>query len=608
MSFVRKIILFIGILFVIGVFVQIFRVLNFSEFFQVKQEYIEEDYSPVSSKKITKKYSKILVINSLSDSGNSVFNNLKKTFDYSKINYDVINIEEINELRNEINKKKPSMVIIVTEKVDNFDEIGIFNKYLTKGGRIAFLIRNSNNIFNKMAGISEINNYVNTSGIKFNIHFFPGLTELEINSNYLSHSQLDVKIENNCKVIAYSKNNNPLIWTHEAYAGNILYVNSTMFQDKINRGLLLQLISFLSDNFLTTIFNAKLFNIDDFPAPIKPGQDKIIYDYYRKDNEYFYKYIWWSDLYNFKEKFNLKLTGLIIGIYNLSVKIPLENFHIKEKLDLKFLGRKLLETNGELGLHGYNHNPLAVDEDINFKKFGYKKWANEKAIRNSLIKMKHLMADLYGHINIYTYVPPSNLMNKQFINIIKDVFPNLKVVAGVYTSGSEKGELVQEFEFVNDVLYTPRISSGYIYSEEKMWQIYNGIAHIGLVNHFIHPDDLLDYNRSKNKTWKELRENIHKIFKKINDRFGFIRPMTNIEFYYEYKKYSNTGLFFEKKNNGVEIHYENFVPPIFHLYKIRNKTVKKVTGGEFYEIHRYNNSRIYFIEAKEKDVKILFND
>ena len=94
---------------------------------------------------------------------------------------------------------------------------------------------------------------------------------------------------------------------------------------------------------------------------------------------------------------------------------------------------------------------------------------------------------------------------------MKNIFPDLLVYAGIYTGNDEESLLLQEFEKDKDVSGTydfPRLSSGYLYSDELMWDIYNGIAHYGIVNHFIHPDDLLDPERSQGTKWKDLDKNI----------------------------------------------------------------------------------------------------
>ena len=90
---------------------------------------------------------------------------------------------------------------------------------------------------------------------------------------------------------------------------------------------------------------------------------------------------------------------------------------------------------------------------------------------------------------------------------MKRALEDVRVYAGLYTGEESAEVLYQEFgesEHVEGVYNYPRFTAGYHYTDEVMWDMYNGIALTGLVHHFIHPDDVISEDRSKGKLWGEM--------------------------------------------------------------------------------------------------------
>lgn len=588
--------------------VQVFKSEKLEKVFRVNQRKVKMNFENMSTP-IPKNYKKALVVYSLSEEiSNKVYQNTQQTFRMAKIQADFCRVNskvlatKVNELHQD------DLLVIATTELGKLNDYNCIINHIQNGGNAIFLVRSYFTPFNDLIGVKRNEGYLNQqiNGFKFEKGLFPGLDQLKINNGKVSNSILAVNLKGKVKVLATAKNR-PLIWVNSYGQGKVLYINSTLMRNKVNRGLLLQYISYLPDYFLSTIFNGKIVNIDDFPAPIKPGKDKIIYDQYHINNEMFYKYIWWSDIYNMGEKYNLKYTGLITGIYNLDPTSPLENFNEGDLNNIKYLGRKLSEANGELGIHGYNHNSLALAGELNFAEYGYSPWESQRTMEEGLQKLKKKIEAIYGDINIYTYVPPSNAISKVGKRAVKNVFPELRVYAGLYTGPEEKGVLYQEFGKDPDIAGTynfPRLSSGYSYNTSTMWDIYNGIAHYGIFNHFIHPDDLLDEERSQGASWREMEKELNKIFKQLQINFSFLKPMTDIEGYVNYRKLENLQVYTYRQEDTIYIHYQNGVAPIHHFLRIRNKEVKEVIGGEYQLIKRYSNNNLYLITGEQPVVKI----
>ncbi|WFD11123.1 DUF2194 domain-containing protein [Tepidibacter hydrothermalis] len=589
-----------------AIIIQLVRSGVFEKTFNINQNYQESKLNYISST-IPIDYKKILVLYSNKDKGSrDIYNNMYYTFNMAKLNYKLVDIES-KEAEKEIEKlKKDDVLVIGSERLYEIRNTNTIRNYIKNGGNTVFLVRAFFNEFNDIVGIKENKGFLTKSlyGFKFEKDIFPGLDEIEIKSKKVVHSSLDVILNNNVDVLATSENK-PIIWTNKYGKGEILYVNSTLLMDKVNRGLMLQYISYMGDYFLSTIFNAKIVDIDDFPSPIKQGKDDIIYSQYNMDNNSFYKNIWWSDMYNLAEKYNIKYTGLIIGTYTDKTEKPLKKLNKLQLQDIKYFGRRLSETQGEIGVHGYNHNSLALKGQMNFEDYGYNEWESRETMEESLKILKNNIENMYGNIKIYTYVPPSNIISKDGKIAVKKVFKDLKVFASLYTGESEKGVLYQEFGKDPDVSGTydfPRLSSGQDYSPELMWDIYNGIAHYGIFNHFIHPDDILDEERSNGRTWNEMKKDLSSIFSDVYDKFSYLRPMTNIKAYREYVEKEELKVYLTKKDKVINIYHDKLIPPAYHYLRIKEDKISSIDGGKFTLIDK--DTGLYLIEANESKIEI----
>jgi len=260
--------------------------------------------------------------------------------------------------------------------------------------------------------------------------------------------------------------------------------------------------------------------------------------------------------------------------------IPLHKFELNQ---IEFFGRQLAQTGGEIGIHGYNHQSLALENQMYHEDYGYNPWESQETMEKSLRILKNELTSLFGDIKFYTYVPPSNIISSEGISAVTNVFEDVVIFAGLYTGSPEKGVLYQEFGMNLDapnILSFPRFSYGHLYDENMMWSIYSAIAHFGLVNHFIHPDDLLCEERSGGLYWEELLNEITKIFSGINSHFAFLRPMTNIQAYNYFLRQENLFVYSNLEGDEITISYNNVVFPVYHFLRLNNRTVRKIEGGK----------------------------
>lgn len=546
-------------------------------------------------------YQHALVVVSQGDEGSrQMAYNVAMTLDMGKIPYDLVEGSDDTLADRIALLDTEDLLIIATEHAPY---TSLLEAFLQEGGHVAVLIRTAGTQLDALAGIAENRGFLdhNVTGIRFEQAFFPGLDDLERTDGKLVHSVLDLTLTAAADVIA-SAGEVPIIWR----TGNLLYVNSTFLMDKSNRGVLSACLAASQDIWLTTILGAKVVNIDDFPAPIKLGRDETIQSQYHMGNRDFYRQIWWSSMVNLAARYKVTYTGMVIGAYNELTLQPLLELNDDEISDLSYFGRKLIEAGGELGIHGYNHFPLGLDGEIDYDAYGYTPWESRETMTLGLTLLRDELEALFSDYAFRTYVAPSNLLGASGKAVIRDVFPEVEILAGLYSGPEEPGLLLQEFGEDPDlegVYDFPRFSAGYTDTPEVMWAVYNGIAHFGLVNHFIHPDDLLDESRSKGLEWKDLEESLARIFGGIHRNFPNFEPMTESHAVQSLKNFETLDVQLHRDDEStLMIHYQNAAYPVRHFLYLGEDRIESVQGGDSYLID--GQLGLYLVEGFSAEVVI----
>lgn len=562
----------------------------------------------ISTDELPRVFQKILVVYALNDDNSArIYKNLIQVCKLSKIHAEYVSIEKFNASYLQT-LTHDDVFVVTTELVGNLPHAAIYS-FVHNGGKMVFLTRNNAAVYHELAGINYSRGFAPLlKGLTFTRGFFPGIDSLDMTgSGMLPHSSIDLRCSDTVEMYAEA-GGIPILWKNYYGKGAVVYLNSTLANTKGNRGLLLQVIALAPDYFVQTALNAKVVTIDDFPAPIKRGRDNVIHNYYLMDNVSFFRHIWWSSMYNMAKKYNLVYTGMLIGTYNLTVEPPFEQLTPDELDDIQYFGYKLLELRGEIGLHGYNHNSLVMKEQMLFEDYGYYPWPSMENMQAALQLTKKSIDSVLGPVRITAYVPPSNIMSPEGKKAIKAVFPELRVIGGLYTGINQKGILYQEFGPDPDIegVYTfPRFSAGYIYSNEDMWTIYNGIAHAGLLNHFIHPDDVLDSNRSGDRTWKDLYSDIDKIFGEVHAHFPYLEPKTVTQAAEDYRYYEQMQVYARRENDILTLYYKNAALPVYHYFRLNGTTrVLSIEGGSIRYFVDKEHYRLYLLTISDKTVRI----
>ena len=174
-------------------------------------------------------------------------------------------------------------------------------------------------------------------------------------------------------------------------------------------------------------------------------------------------------------------------------------------------------------------------------------------------------------------MPPSNILSDMGRSAVVSSIKDLKVIASVYLPNYEGDVYEQEFEVAPDgIVEFPRISSGYHYTPEVMWSIYNAINTHGIFAHFIHPDDILDSERSMSLSWSELEKDYETILDEVEQDFSWLNSYSISQGTDQLVKYLDIKPFIEYAGNTINIYCQDFRPDAYFIMR----TDKEIASTE----------------------------
>lgn len=582
--FRKNIVIILAVVLFLGLFLQMFRTdylfrlvsKNNNDNYNFTAEVAGETtaHKPSSNEKLISQ--KILILSEKANPESvAIVNNLKQVISYLKMDFIIKDITG-----DPYNYNDYWLVIITSHNIDLVPDIDKLSDYAFNGGNVFFAVNQDvgnayYRIYRKL-GVLEFGYSKIYMGVELTDNILIKGTGLSAGGDFIENFGLSVSLDVKCRVHVMSKDQNPIVWDVKYGKGRFLVNNGTMFTRKDCRGLIVGGISFLDENFIYPVFNMKLVYIDDFPAPFPQGYNKRIKEDYSRNIEGFYRDVWWPDIIKSSFQYNLKYTGLIIETYNNNVKAPFDGPKRGDKKNLIIYGRELINSGGELGIHGYNHQPLAETGYVK-ENDGYMPWKSPNDMEASIKEITIFAKSIFPFYNFQVYVPPSNILSPTGRKSLLKAAPSIRILSSVYYKDASDDQYAQEFVKNTDgIIELPRISSGYNDTEDSLWNEYNSITSIGVFSHFIHPDDVLDSARNGDSSWEDLYTEYNKLMSNIDRNFNWLRAMTASGGGYEIKKSDETKFALYKTATGVKGYCNKDIKDSCFILRSSNKVNSKL--------------------------------
>ena len=306
---------------------------------------------------------------------------------------------------------------------------------------------------------------------------------------------------------------------------------------------------------------------------------------------------------NLADKYGIKYTGLVIECYDDAVDGATDA--MPDTGTFLNFGNMLLRKGGELGYHGYNHQPLCFG-NVDYKGiYDYKTWISPEAMRSAFKHLTDFCKGLFPQVKMSVYVPPSNILSVEGRAFLEENFSQIRTFSGVYfEEAGVDTSLVQEF-FVqeNGIVDQPRIISGCSMDEFMMLAAVSELNLHFVNDHFTHPDDALDPERGAEYGWAYLKEEFDGFLSWMYDSAKGIRNLNGSEMSAAIQRYAAVSMHTEPIEDGIVVHVNQLHDAAFFLIRFNEHEPASVDGGELTHL----TGNLYLLEAKVDKITIKFN-
>lgn len=491
--------------------------------------------------------------------------------------------------------------------VQNIDELSYsfekLEKYVKNGGGLLFAVNilEGNNLkeYYNLLGIKNINGTKKVESLVFNDNFLinsygKSFGKLIINGELL---HFNLKDNVNIHISSNDDNNLPILWDLKYGNGYVGVSNSSLLASKNGRGVFVSLYSALHDVFTYPVINSAVYFIDDFPSPIPNGEEKIITDEYGYNIKDFYSNIWWPTMRELTKTKGIRFSSYIIQTYDDNVYGPFNNSYFDE--EARYYIKQLLATGSEMGIHGYNHQPLAVNHFNHGEGIDYKLWPSDKLALESIKAVLNYTEEIAGENKVISYVAPSNIISEELYLKMQEEIKKIKIYAALYVG--DEIVLDQEFDVLdNGVVNVPRLYSNMELSSDSEYMLINELSYHYVFSHFMHPDDILDEERRSEKGFGYMVEKYSELIDFVNSTK--IRNHTVSSTAAAIQRYQINS--FDKKysNNKLTLNVSGLYDTAYYFLKTNGKAIKKVSGCKYEKIS--DNYYLLIIDNEKVEIEL----
>lgn len=477
-------------------------------------------------------------------------------------------------------------------------------QWVKKGGGVMFAMTPERtgylDVIGPQIGIeSSAYKYVVTEGITPSKDFMLGGGQTYMFSDPFK-SSLSVALNDRAQVEAVSSNGRtPLVWRSSVESGTAVMCNIGIYV-KMVRGFYASAFSLLSSAMAYPVINSAAFYLDDFPSPVPSGNGKYIKRDYNMSISEFYSQVWWPDLVRLAERYGIRFTGVMIENYGDDTKN--DPVRQTDNTQFEYYGGLLLRQNGEIGYHGYNHQPLVLPNTDYGNEYTYVQWPNRKAIVDSLNELIAFQKTVLPAATSSVYVPPSNILSSEGRQIIGEDVPQIRAIASMAFPPDSSLEYVQEFGVAADgVVEAPRIVSGSMVNNSYMRLAAVSELNMHYVStHFMHPDDLLDEDRGAKEGWETYRKGLEDYLDWLEQSAPSIRMQTGTECAAAVQRFSGLTVSMATSDDSWDLRLGNLIDQGWLMFRANSGTPGRVRGGSLTKL----TGNLYLLKATSATVHI----
>lgn len=544
----------------------------------------DEDWDKFYKNKNTNYDEKSLIIYDHSlDFSVETKNNVKYVLGTMSVKTYIKDIEEVGE--SDSLEEFDTLVICVQDLSDLNYSVDKLEKYVSDGGGLLFAVDiiQTDNLgdYFELLGASGVGNYIKVDSLIFNDNFLINSKdkvygELIINANVLKFELNDGV---NIHICSNDNNEIPLVWDFTYGKGHVGVSNTSLLTSKNGRGIIAAIYSSIHDVFAYPVINSAVYFLDDFPSPIPSGYDDFIVNEYGYSVKDFYANVWWPAMYDIHKNKGVKFSAYLIQTYEDNVNGPFNNFYFNE--ESQYYINELLAAQGEMGIHGYNHQPLVVNNYYYGEGIVYNSWPSSDLAIESIKSVLEYTKGMTNGAKVMSYVPPSNILSEEMYLKMQEEIPEIKIYASLYIGDGSTFD--QEFDVLeNGTINVPRLYSNMELSGESEYILLNELSYHYVFSHFMHPDDILDEERRSEKGFEYMLDKYVEMIDFVNNTK--IRNTTISEAGAAIERYQVTSVNREYEKGKLTLEVSGIFDEVYYFLKTNGKEIKNVKGCNVEEI------------------------
>ena len=391
----------------------------------------------------------------------------------------------------------------------------------------------------------------------------------------------------------------PLVWSTTLGSGRIVMDNIGIY-GKVVRGFYAASYSLLGSAQAYPVINSAAFYLDDFPSPVPGGDGTYIRRDYGMNIGEFYSKVWWPDLVQLAQQYGIRFTGVMIENYeDDTASAPVQQRDLQQ---FRYFGSLLLRQGGELGFHGYNHQPLVLPDTDYQDRYSYHPWPDTAAMLNGLQELLRFQQEALPYAAGSVYVPPSNILSAAGRQLLSREIPQIRTIASTYFGDGTDLPYVQEFGVAEDgIVEQPRIVSGSMAGDSYMRLAAVSELNMHYVStHFMHPDDLLDVDRGAAEGWQAYKTGLQDYLQWLTTAVPDLRMQTGTECSGAIQRYAGLNVSMETTADAWNLTLGNFVDEAWLLFRANEGVPGHVTGGTLTKL----TDTLYLLKAAAPTVHI----
>ena len=295
----------------------------------------------------------------------------------------------------------------------------------------------------------------------------------------------------------------------------------------------------------------------------------------------------------------MQYTGVIIENYEDETDGETERQDDVQRF--QYFGNMILHQGGELGYHGYNHQPLSLSDTDYGDALPYRTWTSFSAMEKAMKELMDFGKEMFPETTMSVYVPPSNVLSEAGRKLLGSLYPKIRTIASNYFSGDYA--YVQEFEVAEDgIVEQPRIISGAIIDDYMQMAALSELNMHFVNTHFMHPDDLLDEDRGAALGWEKLKNRLDEYMTWLNEAAPALRNLTGSQLSGAIERYDALTVEKDITDKEVHLYLGNFYDQAYLMVRMNKGTPVRVTGGDLTQAA----GNLYLLSAEQEDVYIEF--